>query len=354
MNQNYLNGSYKIGIKKLFYYRAFCLIYLNLTFFHIHFYNLEFMKTFVWLTNWGVCCNYLYFWLACIENVTYFLNENKQFYHNKLWMAAQFIFMIAITLEIPICIMYWGFIFFVGGFEKIDFLLLEVNIHAIIILLIIIEFYLNDIIIPRKHGLIFIFLSLAYLIVNLTYVLVTELEIYPGVNWRNGLSYIIAVATIILIFISFACAVIYCEKVKLASIHHICNLYLQKSYLQHIKQILDIFQSQIVINLYVEGLGQRANLSQSSSQIIMNIKQYSNYQVQGRIDSKNHQDFKLLIIYSEGIIKMIYKIKKFIDNKQYQIIKDQKHLNYKNNIDNGLGYYKEFYYSSIFCQGCLN
>ena len=68
-----------------------------------------------------------------------------------------------------------------------------------------------------RHGLIFIFLSFAYLIVNLTYVLVTELEIYPGVNWRNGLSYIIAVATIILIFISFACAVIYCEKVKLAS-----------------------------------------------------------------------------------------------------------------------------------------
>ena len=53
------------------------MIYLTLTFFHIHFYNLEFMKTFVWLTNWGVCCNYLYFWLACIENFSYFLNENK-------------------------------------------------------------------------------------------------------------------------------------------------------------------------------------------------------------------------------------------------------------------------------------
>ena len=43
-----------------------------------------------------------------------------------------------------------GYIFPNEGAHSVNFFLLELNLHAIIIILIIIEFYLNDIIIPRK------------------------------------------------------------------------------------------------------------------------------------------------------------------------------------------------------------
>ncbi|KAM3137846.1 hypothetical protein pb186bvf_010089 [Paramecium bursaria] len=173
------------------------------------------MKTFVWLTEWGGFCDYLYFWLVSIENLSYLLNDRKQFFHDQLWVVTQLIFTIAITLEIPICLMYWGYIFPNEGAHSVNFFLLELNLHAIIIILIIIEFYLNDIIIPRKHGYILIFIAVAYLIVNLSYVLITGLEVYPGINWINVLSYIIAIATLILVFLSFSGAVFYCERVKL-------------------------------------------------------------------------------------------------------------------------------------------
>ena len=76
-NENSLNRSHRVDIKTLFYFRAACAIYLTLTFLHDHFFNLEFMKTFVWLTEWGGFCDYLYFWLVSIENISYLLNDRK-------------------------------------------------------------------------------------------------------------------------------------------------------------------------------------------------------------------------------------------------------------------------------------
>ena len=81
-NENSLNRSHRVDIKHLFYFRATCAIYLTLTFLHDHFFNKEFMKTFVWLTEWGGFCDYLYFWLASVENFSFLLNERKQFFHD--------------------------------------------------------------------------------------------------------------------------------------------------------------------------------------------------------------------------------------------------------------------------------
>lgn len=45
-----------------------------------------------------------------------------------------------------------------------------------------------------------IVIAIIYLIVNMFYVLVTGIEIYPGINWRNGISYIISVITLGIMF----------------------------------------------------------------------------------------------------------------------------------------------------------
>lgn len=54
-----------------------------------------------------------------------------------------------------------------------------------------------------------------YLIVNMSYVLISGNIIYPGMNWKNWISYIISLLTLLIMFGVFGLGLLYYKKVKI-------------------------------------------------------------------------------------------------------------------------------------------
>lgn len=48
----------------------------------------------------------------------------------------------------------------------------------------------------------------------MTFVLITDREIYPGINWKNIISYIVSVVTVMIVFGVFSFGVWYFNKIK--------------------------------------------------------------------------------------------------------------------------------------------
>ena len=49
----------------------------------------------------------------------------------------------------------------------------------------------------------------------MTFVLITEREIYPGINWKNAISYIVGVVTLGIVFGVFSIGVFVYRSVKI-------------------------------------------------------------------------------------------------------------------------------------------
>lgn len=79
----------------------------------------------------------------------------------------------------------------------------------------IIEIFLNDIAFKLRQSIILLLTALIYLIVNMSFVLISGKVIYPGINWKNWISYVISIITLLIVFGVFALGLIFYRKVKL-------------------------------------------------------------------------------------------------------------------------------------------
>ena len=59
-----------------------------------------------------------------------------------------------------------------------------------------------------------VILAIMYLFVNLGYVLITDKVIYPGITWKNLISYLLGIVTMGLVSGTFWMGVYYTEKYK--------------------------------------------------------------------------------------------------------------------------------------------
>ncbi|CAD8082375.1 unnamed protein product [Paramecium sonneborni] len=210
---NEINQSHRVQFKYLMIFRIFAAIFMTFALIQVSVVTPTFSQNFLYLTLWGGYITYFYFGLVSIENFSFY-KLNKQFFNDSMWKFCHILFIVAFCFEIPILIIYWSYIFPQDNVHTINQWLINVDVHFLSCILIFIDFILNDIQFQLKQSLALIVIAIIYLIVNMFYVLVTGIEIYPGINWRNGISYIISIITLGIMFGVFQLGLLYQNKIK--------------------------------------------------------------------------------------------------------------------------------------------
>ncbi|CAD8175981.1 unnamed protein product [Paramecium pentaurelia] len=210
---NEMNQSHRVQFKYLMIFRLFASFFMTYALIQVSVVAPTFSQNFLYLTLWGGYTTYFYFGLVSIENVSFY-KFNKQFFDQSLWKLCHILFIVAFCFELPIMVIYWSYIFPQENGLTINSWLINIDVHSISCILIFVDFILNDIQFQLKQSIVLIVIAIIYLIVNMFYVLVTGIQIYPGINWRNGISYIISVITLGIMFGVFQLGLLYQNKIK--------------------------------------------------------------------------------------------------------------------------------------------
>jgi len=131
----------------------------------------------IYFTNWGVILTWLSFVFFIAAHLqTYFLTgspcvtEYNQLVvvtlNTNLWKWAKVSYEAAIVSEVVIVVVYWTLIYGTYEYPDPSFFLIDIASHALPLALLLIEFFINAIKIPRNHYvLMFVFIGV-YNIVN--------------------------------------------------------------------------------------------------------------------------------------------------------------------------------------------
>jgi hypothetical protein len=123
---------------------------------------------------------------------------SKIFVNNSLKYYIEVIYEIAFCLELPVTVIFWGFLFKEVKSDSALKILLQCNLHAGALVALLIDFISNSFSFPSQHVAIVMFVSLFYGMINLIYTLNVH-NIYPPVTWRSFLSYLLCVGFIVMI-----------------------------------------------------------------------------------------------------------------------------------------------------------
>jgi hypothetical protein len=136
---------------------------------------------FVFLTNWGVFFTAQYFTIVCLSYYYISLQANCNKFFSLTW-----------GLNWGITLMYWSYIYRLTN----DNIILTSMYHALPCSLTLIDFSFNTMTIKRKDYVFVLAVLGVYTVLN---VLVTTLAftIYPGIDYRNWISYVVPLALVI-------------------------------------------------------------------------------------------------------------------------------------------------------------
>ena len=110
----------------------------------------------------------------------------------------EIVYEIAFCVEMPITLIFWGFLFNIlihmDGITP-ELIANNANIHAGPLICLSLDMVFNTFSFPKSHFIILLFFAVLYLIINLTYSLTVKV-IYKPIDWVSVLSYVLSVSSI--------------------------------------------------------------------------------------------------------------------------------------------------------------
>ena len=125
------------------------------------------------------------------------------------------LFEILLSMQLTIVVIYWFAIFPAydnSGLTRQDYWI-DVSNHGIFYGMLLIDYILNAIKPYKRHWIILLIYMLCYFIVNVA-VTLSDSKVYPIINWTNLISYVYAVAAMVIAFIHFCLLDYYFNKMK--------------------------------------------------------------------------------------------------------------------------------------------
>ena len=158
------------------------------------YYFSEYPQTFfLFLSFWGVFLTFFYYFLSSLSYKFFVLKPYSYLLFEVIW-----------PINFIITLIFWCYLFpmTIGSYAIID----DLSVHGVPILLTILEFSLNKVLIYRPHVLLSFVVLLCYLFfVLLPYTLFVEV-LYPGITFKNLISYGLFVVLIGILFASIETA----------------------------------------------------------------------------------------------------------------------------------------------------
>mmetsp|Transcript_6131 Transcript_6131/g.9082 ORF Transcript_6131/g.9082 Transcript_6131/m.9082 type:complete len:229 (-) Transcript_6131:22-708(-) len=144
---------------------------------------------FLALTCWGITICLVYYFLVIVA-----------LFWKPLDRYSYVFFEISWGIEWVITLYYWCLI---AGLNGVGDIFADLTQHTLPMVLLIVDYSLNNILILRAHYFIVTMVFLAYiLLVNMPYTLAQDEEIYPGINYENAFTYISFLICLVIAFVS--------------------------------------------------------------------------------------------------------------------------------------------------------
>ena len=162
------------------------------------------MANILYLTMQGYFLTWLYF-LATMQD--YMINGFGKWGRvfplcNNLKYYIEIIFQMAFCLELPITLIFWGFLFniliHIEGITT-EIIANNANIHAGPLICLCLDMAYNTFSFPKRHFVILLLFSFSYLVINLSYSLAATV-IYKPIDYVSVLSYVLLVAAVALTY----------------------------------------------------------------------------------------------------------------------------------------------------------
>ena len=117
------------------------------------------------------------------------------------------LFEIAISLQLPVTIMYWGFDYKPG--MSTDMLILTINAHGMPFIFLLIDACMNSFCFPRLHFVFVLVIGFVYGLINVIYTLKVR-PIYDVLDWKSWVSGMLLAGALLLAFTMFlACRALF-------------------------------------------------------------------------------------------------------------------------------------------------
>jgi hypothetical protein len=135
----------------------------------------ESVMSIIFLTNWGIFSTLLYFLSQCLA---------PKFPDIKKKVPG--ILAVSWSLDWGINIVYWGYVHYLVDIGLFNAIVL----HCTPIVLIVIDYIFSDLIIDKKHYKYTLIVLAAYFVVNFSYTFTQNQVVYPGITYKNFISYL--------------------------------------------------------------------------------------------------------------------------------------------------------------------
>ncbi|KAL4510073.1 hypothetical protein ABPG72_010266 [Tetrahymena utriculariae] len=188
MSYNISDNKFLIVKMVLMIYLIFCFV-LN----QYDYFGYNWFLQFVYLTLWGFYTTFTYFLLSLIYGLYVYLKKKKdksfQPPFGFLPKLINILFEIAFSLELTITALFWVLVYPTKSLDAWQ-LFNTSNFHGGMLIVLWIDNIFNAIQFRKSHLLSFVVYAVCYSCVNFTYVVTSNKEIYPGLNWVTIFSYI--------------------------------------------------------------------------------------------------------------------------------------------------------------------
>lgn len=208
MNVARLSHRTRLNPKHRLYFRVFafiCLLVQVIIKFYLHGF-LFLAKLGAYLTNWGMILSIVLFGMLIVSPPP----EEPNYKYNNL-------FHLVITMQFVIVGSFWSLLSFTIRKHTGILYIMDVTFHTVPFMLILIEFFLNSVILRVNSLLIVMSFFVAYTLMNSSLAIFFGLVIYVPFDWQTSLTYITFLC--ILVFMAFIwSSMLYIQKVKFQEI----------------------------------------------------------------------------------------------------------------------------------------
>ncbi|EAR96263.1 transmembrane protein, putative (macronuclear) [Tetrahymena thermophila SB210] len=180
-----------------------------------------------YLTLCGANLVNLYFLFTIIDMIRFKITKKT---YTSFWQVCHFLFQISFSVEITIFLLYW-----IGVYPSVEekykesswYMFTTASYHGGFFFCTYIEFFINNIAFKWKHYIPILIASIAYLIDNLIVTLLTK-PVYKVMSWVSIMSYVFAVAAILVTFLHFCLGKYLYEKFKHSRIEAVNNKFVSQ------------------------------------------------------------------------------------------------------------------------------
>ena len=170
---------------------SFVIVMEGVIWWFVHFSRKEgFFKQFSYLTVWGGIFTLITFGLLIYEH--YYEYKYKGERASKSWHLTHIFFVTWTTIETPISLLFWFAIYPTGDYNTFSDLVVITQVHALFLLLLLIDFYVNRIEWRKRLSSLIIFMGFIY---GIFLFFITKFNgiVYEEVTFLNIYSLIMAV-----------------------------------------------------------------------------------------------------------------------------------------------------------------